>query len=130
MAILHDQIGSQLFIRLDGTFILPRWVHADITRPGADGAAFHRISRNPEPFRLTGFVDSPTIATAEQLADIYRSMVSEVVAVRLRGIIRSPFVILDAKVVEIMPFANAVGGLWPGLAGVQSEWELVYAKAS
>lgn len=125
MAIDHDRIGNEPFVRVNEAPDLPRYVLEDITRPGVNGRAFREMAIQAQPFPLPAVRDCASVNQARALYLAYRNMIRQVVTVRYRGETFANFLVLDVRLAGIQKFANAVGGVGSGSVWLGVEFVMV-----
>lgn len=130
MPIVADQIGSLLFIRLDGDMSDVGHTLMDITREAVDGVAYQRRGRRGGLEQLTGVADFTTAANAAAFVTSCNALRGTVVTVILRSVSYANRLVLDCSVQTSVTMASAVGGLTGGNHLVTATFTLQKATAS
>jgi hypothetical protein len=121
---MADQIGSQVFFKLEGGIVGPSVTLQDVTRVGVNGVAFRQTGSRGKPFTLRGVIDVANVGVAEAVRATYESLIGSIVSITKSGVTWAEYIVLDVTIENPQPLISAVGGVSAGNAILRSNWTL------
>lgn len=122
------------FARFDAAPQGTQQMLADITTPGADGVAYRKEARRPEPFDGLSEVYTDTFANAATLRGVYDALVGKLVTLTVQDVSYTNILVLHPVVVEeFTPIARALFVILPdGTTStgsgvmIRARWTFIY----
>ena len=131
MPIVNDTIGSESFIRLDGSVEFAQQQFSDQTRYAVDGVAFRDEGKRGIPFTLRAIRDTSSRTDAVSLLATYKGMVGDVVSITQTGVARSNYKILAvSELPDSRTVRTGIGGLVGGAYLLVTQWTFIHKATS